>query len=471
MEFLSFKKLNVLFSMTMVLVLISVLVLFAWRAHSQIQQFDEYQEQMMQKQAQVVSSEVEELITSIRNRMIAISLDNFFLEDFEEFKSMDSLQESLQTRFQYYFPEMFAFTIADEHGDALGGDVHLFIGDVCRIDLQDAADKFKQKLPAHDYRPWIHPKPDAYHFDMMFPTHVLGETVVFFMSFKAELLQDAINRKTFTEHPIYLLKEDKPGLIEVSQNGVRDTLKRDYFLSEEELKSIAADVPVENTRWRIVVIPNSDLREQFVSKSYLDALKMFSGFLIFWIAFFIFGLYEEQRKARLMKHLHYVSSHDELTKLANRRSLYKAFKGSVKRKRVDDSLCGLLYLDLNQFKPVNDQYGHKMGDEVLKMVAKRLLACSREGDLVARIGGDEFVVLLNDLGETVNQATASLSEAETRFAEHLEPEYSIDGKVMHVPASIGSVLLQSEDETIDDLLKAADQKMYHSKQQIKASIA
>lgn len=469
MESLSFKKLNVLFSMTMVLILISVLALFSWRVHSQIQQFDEYQNQMMQKQAEVASSEVEELIASIRNCMIAISLDDFFLKNFQQFRNVDELQQELQIRFKHYFPEMYAFSIADEHGDIMGGDIDLFLGDICRADLISAADKLKQKHPAHDYRPWIHPKEEAYHFDMMFPTYALGETVVFLMSFKAELLQDAINRKAFIEHDIYLLREDEPGLIEVAQNGVRNVLERDIHLTEDELSAIVIKQAVNNTRWEVAIVPKAKIRETFVRNSFFDALSMFLGFLFFWVALFVFGLYEEHRKERFMKHLHHLSSHDALTNLANRRLLYQAFDHSRSRRRERGDYSGLLYMDLNQFKHVNDEYGHEMGDELLKLVSQRLLSCSREGDVVARVGGDEFVVLINGIGKTEAEAEKHLLETEQRCAERLGVDYLIQNISFSVPPSIGSVVLTSSEDSIDSLLKQADEKMYRMKQRTKAA--
>lgn len=470
MSRLESRNLNVLFSVTMVLVMALVIVLLVWRVQGDIKQYDRFQNALMQKQAQVTASDISELIASIRNRMIAISLDDFFLKDFETFKSVEPLQEALQIRLQNYFPEMFAFTIADEHGEPLAGDVHMLVGDACRADLQHTAHLLDKKLPNLHYEPWIHPQPDGYHFDMMFPTRAFGQTLVFFMSFKADLLQDALNHKVFTEHAIYLLRADKPGLIEVAQQGVRDKLQRALFLTEAEQSRIAARMPVEGTRWELAVLANPAIRTQFIDERVKDTWILFAVFGIFWTLLFLFGLYEESRKGRLVSYLQHLSSHDALTELANRRFLYQAFKKSVDDKRFSGELAGLLYLDLNDFKPINDEHGHEVGDALLKLVAKRLLACSRQNDVVARMGGDEFVVLLNGLGQEQQQALRFLNEAKARFRTHLLPEYQVDGLSLNMAASFGVALLKDNDSSLDRLLKEADERMYQEKTALKNEV-
>lgn len=468
MKRLNLTSLNVLFSVTMLLVMGIVVLMLLWRVESEINQFDDFQKQMMQKQAQVSASEVAELVASIRNRMRAISLDNFFLKDFEKFKSLESLQIGLQQRLQNYFPEMFTFTIADQHGEPLASDDLMLVGDMCRADLQHTAGLLDEVDSNPVYEPWIHPQPDGYHFDMMLATHAFDQRLVFFISFKTDLLTRALNQKAFTKHDIFLLRVDKPGLIEVSQQGSRDQLKRDFYLTDAEQAAIGANVPVENTRWEVAVVPNPALRAAFVEKCRDDAWAVFLVFSLFWLLLFIFGQYEESKKGRLLAHLRHQSLHDTLTGLANRRFLYRAFQESLAKKRLDGEFSGVFYLDLNGFKPVNDEHGHEVGDALLKLVAKRLLACSRQEDLVARVGGDEFVVLLNCLGKDQNKARRYLEETESRLYKHLMLEYTIDGKCHRVSASIGSALLVSDDCTLDTLLKEADKKMYLVKTKLSA---
>jgi diguanylate cyclase (GGDEF)-like protein len=118
-----------------------------------------------------------------------------------------------------------------------------------------------------------------------------------------------------------------------------------------------------------------------------------------------------------------------------------------------------LFLDLNYFKPVNDNYGHKAGDQVLCVVAERLRAVSREIDCAVRYGGDEFALILDLLGE--------VAEAET-VAQRLrsciqEPITLTDGVSVRVSASIGLAVYPDDGACLDDLLKCADQAMYRHK--------
>jgi len=467
MKRLESQNLNVLFSVTMVLVMVLVIVMLVWRVQGNIKQYDAFQHQLMQKQAQVTAADVSDLVASIRNRMVAISLDNFFLKDFKSFKSVESLQAALQRRLKNYFPEMYAFTIADSHGEPLAGDINMLVGEICRADLKHTAELLEKRNPNLLYEPWVHPQPGGYHFDMMFPAYAFDQTLVFFMSFKAELLQEALNKKVFTKGDIYLLRTDKPGLIEVALQGVRNTLKRDLYLTLAEQSDLSAKAPVNGARWEVVVLPSSQARSQFVTKSVQESLILLGVFVLFWSLLFMFGLLEESRRGRLLSYLAHASTHDALTGLANRRFLYQAFKDSLSAKQFSGELAGLLYLDLNDFKPVNDAYGHEIGDELLRLTAQRLLASSRDKDVVARVGGDEFVVLLNNLGKYSTEAMRFLSETKARFTKHLAPEYTINQYRLTIQASMGVALLDDSNDTLDDLLTRSDQEMYKEKAELK----
>ncbi len=147
------------------------------------------------------------------------------------------------------------------------------------------------------------------------------------------------------------------------------------------------------------------------------------------------------------------ADHDPLTGLANRRALERTLEAALARAASRDRSVGVLMLDLDGFKAVNDRHGHAAGDEVLREVARRLRRSVRERDLVARLGGDEFVVVLTDLGavpDSVDRVQAALAE---RFA----------GTDAPLGAAVGVAVFPADGATVADLLAVADRQMYADK--------
>jgi diguanylate cyclase (GGDEF)-like protein/PAS domain S-box-containing protein len=155
--------------------------------------------------------------------------------------------------------------------------------------------------------------------------------------------------------------------------------------------------------------------------------------------------------------------YDPLTRLPNRRLLMDrlglALSGGPRHRRK----VALLFVDLDNFKTLNDTQGHYQGDLLLQQVASRLAACVREGDTVARLGGDEFVVMLGDLdNDPLEAATEAKAVGEIILAAIAEP-YQLTGTIHHSTASIGVTFLGDQHENIDEPLKRADLAMYQAK--------
>ncbi len=158
------------------------------------------------------------------------------------------------------------------------------------------------------------------------------------------------------------------------------------------------------------------------------------------------------------KHLFGLAHFDQLTGLPNRRLLLDRLDQAISVSSRSHQQISLLFIDLDGFKPVNDGFGHDVGDKVLKEVAKRLQACIREGDTAARIGGDEFVVSLHEsnLERAVNVAA--------RILETLRQPYEpLNGRISTISASIGIAEYPLHADNVDDFLIAADQAMYAAK--------
>jgi diguanylate cyclase (GGDEF)-like protein/PAS domain S-box-containing protein len=160
------------------------------------------------------------------------------------------------------------------------------------------------------------------------------------------------------------------------------------------------------------------------------------------------------------RHIARMAYEDPLTGLANRACLEEQLTDTVTKAQIADRAVALLYIDLDDFKLVNDSLGHAAGDELLREVATRLSRLTREADLLARHGGDEFLLLLRDLGG--DPATAAGAVAEKLIAA-LEEPFRIDNAELWIGASVGISLLPGDAPDAEALLKNADAAMYQAK--------
>jgi diguanylate cyclase (GGDEF)-like protein/PAS domain S-box-containing protein len=155
----------------------------------------------------------------------------------------------------------------------------------------------------------------------------------------------------------------------------------------------------------------------------------------------------------------YMARHDDLTGLANRAVLLEKMEEAVARlKRYGDRFT-IFLLDLDLFKTVNDSLGHPVGDELLKVVARRLSECIGKTDIVARLGGDEFAILATADGD---QREAAIAAAE-KLLEAVAAPYDLDGHQLHIGTSIGVALAPEHGAEVDQLMKNADLALYKAK--------
>ncbi|AKA26156.1 sensor domain-containing diguanylate cyclase [Pseudomonas chlororaphis] len=163
-------------------------------------------------------------------------------------------------------------------------------------------------------------------------------------------------------------------------------------------------------------------------------------------------------RKQLHARLQYMAQYDQLTQLPNRELLRERLRGALARARRESGRMALLYVDLDRFKQVNDTFGHAVGDMLLQAVANRLKACVRESDTVARIGGDEFVVLLGSI-----QQAADASLVADKIHQQLNQPLRLDGHQLSILPSIGIGLFPEHGHDEKQLFKHADEAMYIAK--------
>lgn len=233
----------------------------------------------------------------------------------------------------------------------------------------------------------------------------------------------------------------------------------DYMHPDDLAKTRASIVRVMNGQ------PHFDFRNRYIRK---DGGVVHILWAAFWseevgarigVARNVTALWQAEEELRFLAH------HDPLTGLANRALFNDRLDTALRTANRHDSSLALLFLDINDFKGINDVHGHAVGDQVLCMIARRLQGCVRETDTVARMGGDEFTVLLTDI-----QSQGDVCEKVAQIlAVMAEPPDAGSGALTMPSCSIGIACYPADGEDADALLSHADDDMYRIKRQRSAA--
>ncbi len=188
------------------------------------------------------------------------------------------------------------------------------------------------------------------------------------------------------------------------------------------------------------------------------------GDLVLGFNYLVERLYEKEAALRASEaSMAFMAHHDALTGLYNRNMLEDRLQQALARAQREGSHFALLFCDLDDFKPINDQYGHAAGDAVLRQVAARLLDERRSTDTVARLGGDEFVILLTDLSDSRNDTRNGAIVVAQQLLESLSIPFNVGGKIFQLSTSIGIALYSGIGVSASQLMSQADIAMYRAK--------
>jgi diguanylate cyclase (GGDEF)-like protein/PAS domain S-box-containing protein len=224
------------------------------------------------------------------------------------------------------------------------------------------------------------------------------------------------------------------------------------FVAEKDRGRLAASINARGPGGRI----EFDLQSadgQFLPVEVLSRPIDYKGRIAYVSA--VRDLSERKRADEIIKHL---AHHDSLTGLCNRVVLNDRLTQMIGSAKRDGKKVAVLYLDLDRFKPVNDLLGHESGDRLLVEVATRLTAMSRSSDTIARVGGDEFVVV-----QALSDPAANAHSAAARIIAELSRPFFIGGEEIQIGASAGIALYPSDGQTAEELLRNADKAMYRAK--------
>ncbi|MBS4099020.1 MAG: EAL domain-containing protein [Sulfuricella sp.] len=164
---------------------------------------------------------------------------------------------------------------------------------------------------------------------------------------------------------------------------------------------------------------------------------------------------------RSHEQMEHMATHDRLTGLPNRNLFYDRLQHSLDKVARHDEHLAVMFVDLDNFKAINDTLGHEMGDLLLRQVAERLQACTRKQDTIARLGGDEFTILTESLKTAFEDVISTTAQ---RIVASLAAPFDLGGREVHISASVGIALYPKDGKNLSALLKRADMAMYNAKE-------
>ncbi|MDD4855284.1 MAG: EAL domain-containing protein [Sulfuricurvum sp.] len=220
---------------------------------------------------------------------------------------------------------------------------------------------------------------------------------------------------------------------------------------------IMNDISIERSEFAYFIISNATVGMVLLGISF--------GFVFFLLRRTDRSVYRQQTSLQESEEkINTLAFFDQLTGLPNQVLLLDRLKQAMASSSRSESYGALLFIDLDNFKVLNDTLGHDVGDALLKQVAHRLSLCVREGDTVARFGGDEFVVVLSGLGLSETAAAVASEMVAEKILVSLNQSYLLTRASHRSTASIGVTLFKGDLSSIDDLMKQADLAMYKSKE-------
>lgn len=256
--------------------------------------------------------------------------------------------------------------------------------------------------------------------------------------------------------------DEKPQLLFLHASRLTKATNEDVIkIFHSDVMRVQTTMDVAGRKWQVTVVPSKGFFATTNQNSIILILPgiVFTTMLVYYM---ITRIQENVRIKDIVKirtqELEQLARYDQLTGLANRRLFLELLKQALARADRSKTKVGVMYIDLNDFKPVNDKCGHAVGDALLKAFGERFQKELRVYDTMARLGGDEFAILLDNIQDAVNCETLL-----NRLLAVINDPYMILGHEVNVGASIGIAVYPDHAHTLDNFIAAADSAMYAAK--------
>ena len=269
---------------------------------------------------------------------------------------------------------------------------------------------------------------------------------------------------TFGDHPDITVSTEVEDAVERLSSGEFDVCFLDHHFAGADARDLLMRVDVQRLLTAVIFFTDQANREVAYGALRLgvDDLLVKSKFDRFELEKSVaYAMYRKFRQVELQKS----TLKDALTGIGNRVLFQEQLKTAMARAKRDGERVGILYLDIDGFKPVNDTYGHETGDKLLQSIAERLVERTRSSDVVARLGGDEFAAVLVRLEDR-----KALDLVARNIETSIAAAYDIDGQSIQIGASVGAALFPDDGDDMRLLIRLADKNMYTAKLQRRGTL-
>ena len=274
---------------------------------------------------------------------------------------------------------------------------------------------------------------------------------------QAQRLSDDLSHDGYVQYDIDWVNSLEDAIGKLDEKNY-DAVLTDIHTPDDPEENIVSSLLVLNEKLPIVVLTR-DTEEKLALKIIQSGAQDFLNIKNTTTHQIAHALDHAIRRKKVENHLAYYAQIDNLTGLANRNLFKERMNRALIRADRNKNIVALMIIDIDRFKHVNDSLGHDVGDQLLKIIAKRLTYCTREGDTVARLGGDEFTILLEDVSHIGHASLVA-----NKILEAMMKPFVINGEELYVTPSIGITLYPVDDTRAQFLLRNADNAMYRAKQ-------
>ena len=353
-------------------VLVTVGSALHWNNNARESDFKIAGKKVMRSMTQATSVNLRALIAE-RRLQVEVFVEDFQLQllSITDNPDNEGLTDFLSNKIKRRFPGSFTFTTTNQVGKPLLDDIEGLVSEVCQADIKNFVDKSSSAPNTHPSDIYIHPQPFHYHYDIMVQWHSKSASRVFFVSFDAKPIADMLLGHEVPGYTLFLTRTDKPDLIEVSSEGVRDTLQREVSLSTEEIERIGHAVTVPGTRWRVIAIADPEDFALFHHRLLFQSAAILAVISLIGLVLLITYRRAENRRLVAVNKLHSVNQELEYRVAERTRWLRQAME------EIEQSRASILERadDLDRSNQELEQYAYLAAhdlQEPLRMVSSYL---------------------------------------------------------------------------------------------------